>query len=92
MAAIGGILMLIGGVGSLVFWIISIVKAFKANDTLWGVLNIFIAICGLIWLYMNGQKKLGNYWLLCIIAYIVGFVLAMVGAGSMEIPEPAPAG
>ncbi|MBP84867.1 MAG: hypothetical protein CMO61_13565 [Verrucomicrobiales bacterium] len=80
MTAIGGILTAVGGIGSLVIWIMAIVKAFKAKDTVWGVLSIFLPICALIWLFMKKQTKLAVYWIVAIVLYIIGFVLAAGGA------------
>ena len=60
-----GICLIIG----FILWIVSMVKAFKAGDTLWGILTLLFGIPGLIWLFMNGQKKLGITWgLVAIIA------------------------
>lgn len=74
---------MVGGIASFVFYIIAIVKCFKAGDTLWGVLTIFLGIPGLIWLFMNGQKNLGIMWVLAIVASIVGSVLAGAGLAAM---------
>lgn len=79
MAAIGGILAFIGIIICVVCYIMAIVKAFKAGETLWGVLSIFIGICGLIYLFMRGHKKLG-------LIYIGGIVLAGIGYG-MFLPS-----
>ena len=93
---IGGILVLVGMIASFVFYIIAIVKAFQANDTLWGVLNIFIGICGLIWLFLNGHKKLGIFYIVAILLTVVGSVMAgaagaMMGIEGMEgLEVPAP--
>ena len=79
MAAIGGILAFIGIIICLVCYIMAIVKAFKAGETLWGVLSIFIGICGLIYLFMRGHQKLG-------LIYIAGIVIAGIGYG-MFLPS-----
>ncbi len=80
MTALGGILTAVGGIGSLVIWIMSIVKAFKAKDTVWGVLSIFLPICALIWLFMKKHNKLAIYWIVAIVLYIIGFAIAAAGA------------
>lgn len=85
MAIIGGILAFAGGIAGLVIWIMTIVKAFKAKDTLWGVLSIFLPICGLIWLFMKGHKQLGIYWIVAIVVYMIGAGIA-AGSGAMQIP------
>lgn len=81
MAIIGGILAFVGAIGWLIFWIISIIKPFKAGDTLWGVLDIFInPICGLIYFFMKGHKKLGIYWIIALILFWVGYGFVIGGA------------
>ncbi|MDF1824506.1 MAG: hypothetical protein P1U68_07675 [Verrucomicrobiales bacterium] len=87
MAAIGGILAVAGGIAGLVIWIMTIVKAFKAKDTLWGVLSIFLPICGLIWLFMKGHKKLAIYWIVAIVIYMVGAGI-IGGSGAMQQLAP----
>ncbi len=81
-AMIGGLaLILIGGLASTVFWIISIIKAFKASATVWGVLTIFLPIVGLIWLFLNDLKKTGIWWVIAIAVNLVGVaILAVAGA------------
>ena len=91
---LGMILLGVAGLACFIFWIMAIVKAFQANDTTWGVLSIFINICGLIWLFMNGHKKLGIWWIICIILAIVGWVIlfggALLGASAIETPPIEP--
>lgn len=77
MAAIGGILAFAGIIASFVLWIMIIVKAFKAGDTLWGVLSIFISICALIYAFMNGHTKLGIYMIVAAIVAGVGYGMMM---------------
>lgn len=64
----------VGGIGLLVFWIMTLVKQFKSNQTLWGVLTIFFAILAPIWCFLNGHKDLG-------VKFIIAFVLYLIGAG-----------
>ncbi|MAS93878.1 MAG: hypothetical protein CMO55_11855 [Verrucomicrobiales bacterium] len=80
MAIIGGILAFVAGIACLIFWIMAIVKAFKAGDTLWGVLSIFIGICGLIYLFMKGQTKLAIYWIIAMVIAGIGYGIGMAGA------------
>ncbi len=74
MAIIGSILAIVGGIGLLVFWIMTLVKQFKSGQTLWGVLTIFIGILAPIWCFLNGHKDLG-------VKFIIAFVLYLIGAG-----------
>ncbi|MEO0415333.1 MAG: hypothetical protein AAF226_10320 [Verrucomicrobiota bacterium] len=43
LANLGGILGGVGGIAFLVYWIWSLVKMFKAKDTIWGILAIFFS-------------------------------------------------
>jgi len=79
MAALGGLLAAVGIIASLVIWIMGLVKAFKAGETLWGVLGIFIPIVLLVWLFIRGHAKLGILW-------IVAGVVAGIGYG-MFLPS-----
>ncbi|MCG8600968.1 MAG: hypothetical protein MI807_12560 [Verrucomicrobiales bacterium] len=79
MAALGGLLAAVGIIASLVIWIMGLIKAFKAGETLWGVLGIFFPIVLLIWLFIRGQAKLGILW-------IVAAVVAGIGYG-MFLPS-----
>lgn len=74
MAIIGSILAIVGGIGMLVFWVLTLVKQFKSGQTLWGVLTIFIGILAPIWCFLNGHKDLG-------VKFIIAFVLYLIGAG-----------
>lgn len=82
MAIIGGILAFIGGIGMLVFWIMTLVKQFKSGETLWGVLSIFIGILAPIWCFMNGHKDLGIKFIVAFVVYLIGFIIIMAGAAS----------
>lgn len=78
MGTLGWILVAVGGIALLIFWIMAIIKCFKAGDTLWGVLTIFLGIPGLIWFFMKGHKKLGIYWIIALVVYLVGYAMAIV--------------
>lgn len=88
MGLIGSILAVVGGIGILVFWIMTLIKQFKSGDTLWGVLSIFIGILAPIWCFMNGHKSLGMKFVIAFVIYMVGFVLIAIGGG-MQAYVPA---
>ncbi|MDF1754148.1 MAG: hypothetical protein P1U89_15295 [Verrucomicrobiales bacterium] len=69
---IGGALVGIGLIGILVFWIIAIVKAFQAKETVWGVLTILFGIVGLIFFFVKGFTKLGIWNVVFVLLYLVG--------------------
>ncbi len=91
MAIIGSILCFAGGIGMLVFWIMTLVKQFKSGQTLWGVLSIFFAILAPIWCFMNGHKGLGIKFIIALVVYFIGFAIAMGGAVSqmqnLQMPQ-----
>ena len=67
----------IAGLAVFILWIISIIKAFKANDVLWGVLTIFLWLPGLIYFFIKGHKMLGIYWI------IAAVVIAVCGGSGL---------
>lgn len=98
MTTLGGILSFVGGIICFVCYIMAIVKAFKGGDTLWRVLSIFIApICGLIYLFMKGHKKLGLIYIAGIVLVAVGYgmilpaIISGVQEGIQSMPEIQPA-
>jgi hypothetical protein len=87
MTAIGGILAFVGGLGLLVFWIMTLVKQFKSGQTLWGVLTIFFGILAPIWCFMNGHKSLGIKFVIAFVVYLIGAAIAFSG-GMAALPAP----
>jgi hypothetical protein len=75
MAAIGGLLAFVGIIASIVFWIMGLVKAFKAGETVWGVVGIFVPLALLIWLFIRGHAKLGILWIVAGIVAGIGYAL-----------------
>ena len=90
MAIVGIILCVAAGIAIFVFWIMTLVKAFKANDTLWGVLSIFFPILAPIWCFINGHKGLGMKFVYAIIVYVVGAVLLVIGGAANIENMPVP--
>ena len=81
MGLIGSILAAVGGIALLVFWIMTLIKQFKSNDTLWGVLTIFFAILAPIWCFMKGHKSLGMKFVIAFVVYLIGFALIASSGG-----------
>jgi len=78
-AIIGGLLFVFGGIWSLIIWIKTIIKCFKAQDTLWGILTIlFSPLLGIIWLFMQGQKKPAINWIIAAVLMVIGYFMAVV--------------
>ena len=79
MGVIGGILAIVGGIGMLVFWIMTLIRQFKGGDTVWGILSIFFAFLAPIWCFMNAQAGLGMRFVISLVLYMVGFGLMIAG-------------
>ncbi len=101
MFAIGLILLAVGGIGSLVCWIMVLIKMFQNDKLLLGVLGILCGLWAFIWGWMKsgslGLKKIMMIWSVCIGLTIVGNVLYGVGmvskiqSGEIPMPQPVPA-
>jgi len=83
-----------GALGSLVCWIIVLVKMFKTESSpVPGILGIICNLWAYIWGWMHSTtadlKKIMLLWTVAIVVCIVG---AMMSAGSMatRIPSPTP--
>ena len=91
MASLFGILALVAGLASLVFFIIVLIKLFQTKGALHGILGIICGLYTFIWGWINadaqGLKKTMVNWTIAIIAQIVLQVLAAVMGGS-AVPAP----
>ena len=89
MTIIGGILAVIGGVGSLICAIMVLVQLFKKEGTGMGILGIFCTIYTYIWGWIKskelGLTKLMLGWTAGIILLIIG--QALLGVGIATSPE-----
>jgi hypothetical protein len=94
MAAILGILALLAGLASLVFFIMVVIKLFQTKGALHGILGIICGLYTYIWGWMNadaqGLKKTMVNWTIAIIAQIVLQVLAAVMGGHGVVAPTAP--
>ncbi|HXV42255.1 MAG TPA: hypothetical protein VEC96_04290 [Anaerolineae bacterium] len=80
MATLGLILAAVGGIGSLICFIMVLIKMFPAEGALKGILAIICALYAFIWGWINaGRFNLQNImyaWSGCIVLSIIGNVLA----------------
>ena len=100
MFAIGLVLLAVGGIGSLVCWIMILIKMFQNDKPLIGVLGILCGLWAFIWGWMKaaslGLKQTMMIWSACIVLSVVGNILYGVGMvnkvqnGEFQMPE-APA-
>ena len=91
MASIFGILALLAGLASLVFFIIVLIQLFKTKGVLHGILGIICGLYTFIWGWINadaqGLKKTMVNWTIAIVAQVVLQVLAGVLGGHVP-PTP----
>jgi len=89
MIALGGILAVVGGIGSLVCLILVLIQLFKKEGVGLGILGIFCSIYTYIWGWLKskelGLKNIMLGWTAAIILTIVGQVI--LGAGVATSPE-----
>ena len=94
MASTLGILALLAGLASFVFFIIVLSQLFKTKGALHGILGIICGLYTFIWGWINadaqGLKKTMVNWTIAIIAQIVLQVLAMVMGGGVPTPPTIP--
>jgi hypothetical protein len=92
MAALFGILALVAGLASLVFFIMVLIQLFKTKGALHGILGIICGLYTFIWGWINadaqGLKKTMVNWTIAIIAQIIlqGISFAMGGGA---VPPPS---
>ena len=86
MAAIGSILSVIGGIGSLICFIMVLIKMFPAEGPLKGILAIICSLYAFIWGWINASrfnlKNIMMAWTACIILAIIGGAISGAMAGS----------
>ena len=96
MMAVGYILLVGAGIGSLICWIMTLILMFKNEKPLIGILGVLCALWAFIWGWMNStklnHKKIMLIWSLCIVVSIIGNVIATAGmiSKSREMPQATP--
>lgn len=83
MAIIGGILIGIGVIISLIYGIIILIKAFQ-ESVLWGLGYIFVPFVGLVFIIMHWEQCKSPFLrsLIGVAIYIVGFVIFLASQPS----------
>jgi len=93
MSVIGSILAGLGGIGMLVCWIMVLVKMFKNDKPLIGVLGILCSLWAYIWGWMKSGplnlKKVMMLWTLSIVLWGIGYGIVMTGAVKAGIDSGA---
>ncbi len=81
MGTLGSIIMFIGIIGGLIFWIQILIVAFQTHIG-WGLASLLIPFVGLVFVFMHWQKTKTPFLraLICVAVQIVGMVMAGMGA------------
>ena len=86
MQVVGSILSFVGGIGSLICWIMVLIKMFPAEGILKGILAIICSLYAFIWGWINaGRFNLRNVmlaWTVCIVLAVIGGVMNGAAAGA----------
>ena len=85
MATIISLLALVVGLATLVCWIMVLIKLFKAEGPLYGILGIICSLYALVWGWMNADKQnirqLMMIWtVLIVVGLALNFGSIMLGA------------
>jgi hypothetical protein len=76
---IGILLLALGGIGSLVCWIMVLIKMFQNEKPLIGILGILCNLWAFIWGWMKATplnlKKVMLLWTVCIVVAVIGNVI-----------------
>jgi hypothetical protein len=77
METLGTIIMALGAIGGLVFWIQILIVAFKKHIG-WGLGSLFIPLVGLVFVFMNWNETKTPFLraLICCAVQIVGVVIS----------------
>ena len=82
------ILAMLCGLGSLVCWILVLLKMFPAEGALKGILAIICGLYAFIWGWMNAAKhNLKNIMLIWTALFVISLVLNFAAGASM-FPRP----
>ena len=83
MTIIGYLLAGVAGLGSLVCWVMVLIKMFQNEKPLIGILGVLCSLWAFIWGWMNGTKhglkKIMMIWTACIVVLLIGQGIAMAG-------------
>ena len=92
---IGMLLLAVGGIGSLICWIMILIKMFQNDKPLIGVLGILCGLWAFIWGWMKastlGTTKIMMIWSACFVLSIIGQVVTGAAVASqIQSGELAP--
>lgn len=86
MAIVGSILSVVGGIGSLICFVMVLIKMFPAEGALKGVLGIICSLYAFIWGWINASrfnlKNVMMAWTACIVLAIIGGAINGASAGA----------
>ena len=77
-----GLLAVVAGLGSLVFFIIVLIKLFQTEGPLYGILGLICSLYTLIWGWMNADKlNIKNIMLIWTGLLVLSIILNVVAGG-----------
>lgn len=77
-------------IGSVICWIMVLIKLFQNEGPLWGILGIICALYALIWGWMNADKyNIRKIVLIWTILVVVGFVMNFLVGGLVASRLPS---
>ena len=98
MIPLGIIILAVGAIGSLICWIMVLIKMFQNEKPLIGILGILCSLWACIWGWMKsstlGLKKIMMIWSVCVVLTVVGNLMyggamaAKIQSGEIEMPQP----
>lgn len=86
MSTVGMLLMVVAGIGMLVFAIQILIVAFKTSIG-WGLASLFIPFVILVFVFTHWTETKTPFlrWLICLPVYAVGIGLMVMGGGGMHM-------
>jgi hypothetical protein len=76
MATVLTILAVIVGIGSLICWIMVLIKLFQEKGVLHGILGIICALYPFIWGWMNANRlNIKNIMIIWTVCFVLGIIL-----------------
>lgn len=77
------------GIGSIICWVMVLIKLFQNEGPLWGILGIICALYALIWGWMNADKyNLRKIVMIWTALAVVGIVLNLLVGGMVATSLP----
>lgn len=91
MAQVMSLLAIVAGIGSLVCWIIVLVKMFQNSQILLGIVSILCGLVAFIMGWVNAKQwNIQNVMLIWTACIVVGIIANLMGGGFAMVPQVQP--